>query len=211
MASVNRIKQYIDNGTYHIYNRGVNKQRIFFCQEDFRIYIRYIEQYLLPQELLFRQMLESKATTTEIIRVLSLKNYFLSVKILAYCLMPNHIHFIVEQVGARIVSEFMKSLHTRYGMYLNRKYKRVGPVFQDIFKARIVKDDRDLLATANYIHRNPVKLASKIERYKWSSLQYYSGIASPEWIGKEKVLGAFEKSAFQSQYHTYKDLVKDQR
>lgn len=208
MPSKNRVKQFIENGSYHIYNRGVNRQKIFLCDEDYSVYLRYVEQYLLPPRILYQQLLDRKARNAEIVRVLLLKNYSESINLMAYCLMPNHIHLIIEQTSSRVISEFMQSLHTRYAMYLNRKYKRIGCLFEDIYKARSIRDATDILDMSLYVHRNPIKLTTRLETYKWSSLHYYCDNQEILWLKKEKVVKAFRKSPLRRQFRNYKDLVK---
>jgi len=210
MSSINRVKKYIENSSYHIYNRGVNKRKIFFCEEDYRTYLKYLKQYLLPKDVLYRELLDEYASPREIVRVMSISNFANQINLQSYCLMPNHIHLLVEQTEAKVISKFMKSLHTRYSMYINAKYKRIGGLFQDIYKARCIRDPKDLLNVSLYIHRNPIKLTHRLETYRWSSLQYFVNNQKILWIKKEKVNKAFQNSLLQSQYKNYVDLVKDQ-
>lgn len=210
MSSINRVKKYIENSSYHIYNRGVNKRKIFFCAQDYRTYMKYLKQYLLPKDILYRELLDEYASPKEIVRVMSINNFADQINLQSFCLMPNHVHLLVEQTEAKVISKFMKSLHTRYSMYVNAKYKRIGSLFQDIYKARYIVDNRDLLNTSLYIHRNPIKLTRRLENYKWSSLQYFGDNQKILWIKKEKVSKAFQNSLLQSQYRSYIDLVKDQ-
>lgn len=210
MSSINRVKKYIENSSYHIYNRGVNKRKIFFCEDDYRTYLKYLKQYLLPKDVLYRELLDEYASPREIVRVMSISNFADQIKLQSYCLMPNHVHLLVEQTESKVISKFMKSLHTRYSMYINAKYKRIGGLFQDIYKARHIGDSRDLLNVSLYIHRNPIKLTRRLETYKWSSLQYFGNNQKNLWIKKEKVSKAFQNSLLQGQYRSYVDLVKDQ-
>lgn len=80
------------------------------------------------------------------------------VDILAFCLMPNHIHLLLRQMKESGVQKFMVKLGSGFGGYFNRKYERKGYVFQNRFQAVYVKDDRQLLVAANYIHANPISL-----------------------------------------------------
>lgn len=208
MTSINRTKIFVENASYHIYNRGVNKQKIFLYKEDYGVYLKYMGQYLLPPEVLYKQLLLSKAKSTEIVRVMNLKNYSDTISVMAFCLMPNHVHIIIEQTSARMITNFMHSLHTRYAMYVNRKYKRVGCLFEDIYKARQIKDRRDLLSLSAYIHRNPSKLTNRLESYKWSSLSTYCNDKQMMWLSKKKVMKAFSKSPYEAQYKSYLDFVK---
>lgn len=80
------------------------------------------------------------------------------VDILAFCFMPNHIHLLLKQVKDNGVQKFMVKIGSGFGGYFNRKYERKGYVFQNRFQAVHIKDDRQLLVAANYIHANPISL-----------------------------------------------------
>lgn len=92
----------------------------------------------------------------------------------AFCLMNNHIHLMLSE-GAEDVATVMKRITVSYVYYFNKKYKRVGHLFQDRFKSEAVEQDRYLLALARYIHQNPVKagIVKKAGDYKWSSHNCY--------------------------------------
>ena len=102
------------------------------------------------------------------------KNNF---KLLAFCLMPNHFHLMVEQIKDTPISSLMSKLCTSYAKYINQKYEKVGHVFQDKFKAVLVENNPQLMWTSSYIHMNPVKdkIVKHPSEYKWSS---YNDIAS---------------------------------
>ena len=100
-------------------------------------------------------------------------------EVLAYCLMGNHIH-ILARTGKTDISSMelaMKRLGIRYAGYYNRRYQRVGPVFQGRYKSVPVSGSRYFLRVLRYIHRNPVKagLASSMDAYPWSSYADYFG------------------------------------
>lgn len=107
------------------------------------------------------------------------------VKTLAYCLMDNHVHFLVED-PKRHVSDFMKGLEISYTSYFNKKYDRTGHLFQDRFKNENITDYNHLLHAYRYILQNPEKagICSAV-KYKWSSLNeafYGRSIADPSKI-----------------------------
>ena len=68
----------------------------------------------------------------------TLKNYHDQIELLAYCLMPNHFHFLIRQTTDRGIAEFMQSLVLKYVMYFNKKYKRVGSLFQSRYKTVLI-------------------------------------------------------------------------
>jgi len=78
-------------------------------------------------------------------------------KIHAFCLMPNHFHLLIEQIGDTSISKLISQICTSYSMFINKKYKRVGHVFQDKFKAVLIENNPQLMWTSAYIHMNPVK------------------------------------------------------
>lgn len=126
MPSKNRIKIYLPGAYYHIYNRGVAKQEIFSLGQDYDF---FLEKMGLCQ-----------------------RDY---VNIIAYCLMQNHFHILVQNKIGRGIERFMRSLGTTYSLKYNKKYGRVGHLFQESYKARMIKNDTDLNSTIRYINENP--------------------------------------------------------
>ena len=110
-------------------------------------------------------------------------------KLLAYCLMGNHLHLAVER-GSTSLSRVMLALQSSYTQWFNRRHGRVGHLFQGRYKAFLVERDRYLLALVRYIHRNPLGagLASRTQDYAWSSDRYYRLSKSPKWLYVEGVL-----------------------
>lgn len=92
----------------------------------------------------------------------------------AFCLMDNHIHLLLSE-GEEDIAKIMKRITVSYVYYFNKKYKRVGHLFQDRFRSEAVEEDRYILSLMRYIHQNPVKagLVERAEDYKWSSLNAY--------------------------------------
>lgn len=133
---------------YHLYNRGNQKNRIFLDDNDFSFYRRKLG--------------------------IVCKKYDFS--LVAYCLMPNHIHLIVKQNSEFSTASFMSSLHTSYSMIFNKKYKTVGHLFQDRFKQKIICGDDYMKKLVAYVHLNPVKdgLCAFPKEYKWSSYLEYA-------------------------------------
>jgi len=113
---------------YHLYNRGVNQQPIFFHAGNWAFFIRELRAYFLSE----------------------------LIDIIAYCLMPNHYHLLVylkcDELGAKIMQPFTVS----YTKAINKEQQRVGHLFQGTFQARLVDKDEYLKHLSRYIHLNPV-------------------------------------------------------
>ncbi len=110
-------------------------------------------------------------------------------RVLAYCLMPNHVHLAL-QTGPVPVSRVVHDVHARYAQHFNRRYDRVGHLFQGRFRSLLVDREAWLLEVVRYVHRNPVKahLVSRPEDFPWSSHRAYLGTA-PAWLAAGEVLG----------------------
>ena len=149
-----RARKQSKTGVYHIIIRGINRQDIFQDEEDKSVYLDRLSRY---------------------------KNEC-SFELYAYCLMSNHLHLLVREVGES-VSGIMKRIGTSYVYWYNKKYDRVGHLFQDRFRSENIEDDTYLLAAVRYIHQNPVKVGSSIG--DWTSYPDYikgHGITDTELI-----------------------------
>lgn len=137
---------------YHIYNRSVLKIPLFKCAADYDRFKLKIVHYkkLYP------------------------------VKILAYCLMPNHFHFLIREpenpLSEKISnsSKFLQNLQNAYAKYFAIKYKHSGRVFQGVFKSKRIDSDAYLNEIVRYIHENPVrkKLVATPKDWPYSSARY---------------------------------------
>lgn len=216
MPAKNSVKNYISGGWYHLYNRGVEKRMVFLDKQDYAVFEKYLSQYLLPkdEDLLRQKMVSSKIyykEKDEVRRLLSLNNFSISLNCIAYSLMPNHFHFLVKQTEAQTIDSFMNSLCTRYAVYFNKKYKRVGILFQDTYKAVLVTSDEQLLYLTKYIHRNVPKLslqgdvlrAQLIRESKNNSYLHYLGIRKIPWIHADEILSFFSQVNPSSSYERF--------
>lgn len=201
MPARNSRKQYLENGFYHLYNRGVEKRIIFLDQQDYNVFLFYLKQYLLPknEKELYEKLSNpsiSYKERAEIIKLLRLNNFFEEITLLAYCLMPNHFHFFIKQKSAGSIDKLMNSLCTRYSMYFNAKYKRVGSLYQGVYKAVLVNHENQFLHLSRYIHQQAVALKGEAFQGKdqSSSLPDYLGKDNNEWIHPEEILAYFSKT-----------------
>lgn len=166
-----------EGATYHILNRGNNRESIFINEADYLLYLQLLERYCEEFNVL----------------------------LYAYVLMPNHLHLLLETPSGSIV-DFMRSLNTCYTMRFNRKNGRIGHVFQGRYKSFIVDKDNYLLELSRYIHLNPVRagIVKDPKDYRWSSYRDYVG-ESDGIVRKEFILSQFspnEKKSF-SAYNTF--------
>ena len=122
-------------------------------------------------------------------------------KLHSFCLMPNHFHLIIEQSGDISISSLMLKFCTSYATYINKKYTRVGYVFQDRFKAVLIDSNPQLMWMFAYIHMNPVKsgLVKNPEDYVWSSYRDFTNERNLPIIEKSLMNPVFE-SNFKKNY-----------
>jgi len=140
---------------YHVIVRGNQRRKTFRCDDDYKAYLDRLEKYRAKCD----------------------------VRIYAYCLMPNHVHLLVE-TGSTPLAKFMQGLQQSYTQHFNRSYRKVGHLFQGRYQAIICDRDKYLLALVRYIHLNAVraKLATRPERY------FYSGHSSYLTNGTAKIV-----------------------
>lgn len=201
MPAKNSTKLYIKNGYYHLYNRGVEKRVIFEDKQDHAVFLSYLKEYLLPKDEkgLRKKLVDPLISSQErdkILKALRMNNFSTEVNLLAYCLMPNHFHLLVKQSHETTIDSLMNSLCTRYSMYFNKKYKRVGPLYQGVYKAVIVDSDSQLLHLSRYIHRNPLSLqgvALQTLSNQPSSYAEYVGLRNTQWVHSKEILSFFSK------------------
>lgn len=222
MPAKNAVKTYVENGYYHLYNRGVEKRLIFQDEQDYAVFFSYLKTYLLPKNEKELQSLLANPQTSyperqKILAILRLNNFSKEIKLLSHSLMPNHFHFLVKQASAMTIDNFMNSLCTRYTMFFNKKYKRVGSLYQSVYKAVFVETDEQLLQLSRYIHRNsPLlqKSATKGLPFRaWisekSSLPEYLGQRKTKWVHPEEILSYFSKTNPQLSYQSFVEQTED--
>lgn len=110
----------------------------------------------------------------------------------AYCLMPNHVHLLIEMQDDPL-SRIMQRVLTSYSQYHNRKYKKIGHVFQGRYKSILCQTDRYLGELVRYIHLNPVraKMVKRPEKYQYSGHRTYIGLDTSGLVDAEPVLRHF--------------------
>lgn len=169
---------------YHIFNRSVGGQPIFV---DNRACSRAIElinfyRFLRPSIRYSHYNRLSKEQKLNFWDGL-VKNHVNQVEILAFCLMPNHFHFVLRQSADTGIIKFMNNFQNSYARYFNTKFDRYGSLFQARFKSVHIETDAQLLHVVRYVHLNPLtsfvlKDKSELKNYPWSSFKEYLTLIS---------------------------------
>ncbi|MFA6081673.1 MAG: transposase [Patescibacteria group bacterium] len=218
MPSKNALKTYIENGFYHVYNRGVEKRNIFLGEQDYKVFLSYLKLYLTSKddsviEIKKRADLSEDQKNEKISKLMALKNYFNKIELLCYVLMPNHFHIEIRQKDKNDMERFLRSVITKYSKYFNKKYNRVGPLFQGRYNAVLITNERYLLHLGRYIHLNPQEIIANklnLSSYPWSSYPAYVNNMSVSWLNKGYFLSDFEKNNGFS-FNSYQDFVEGYR
>ncbi|CAN5384309.1 hypothetical protein BH10PAT3_BH10PAT3_2720 [soil metagenome] len=198
MPSRNTIKEYEPQTYYHIYNRGVEKRNIFLDKQDYVVFLSYIKRHLGIAVVVNQQNAHAYP------------NYHQYLKLLAFCLMPNHFHMLIYQdLDETAITRLIRSVCTAYTMYFNKKYKRVGHLFQGRFKASRISSDAYVQHISRYIHMNP----NNYMNYKWSSLPYYLSKQSVDWVDPTLIINMFnskeEYFLFVKDYEGQKEILEE--
>lgn len=216
-----RLIPLVTDQIYHIINRGAAAQPIFLGKKDYQRALEtifYYQNLQPPLRYSFFQRLPSDKRREILAYLRKRKEFFID--IIAYCLMPNHIHLLVKQLHDDGVSKFMSNFTNSYTRYFNTRKKRVGPLFQGKFKAVRIETDEQLIHVSRYIHLNPyssyiVKSLAHLKEYPYSSLLEYLFPEKSNLCNKEMVLEHFRniisyrKFLFdQSDYQRELDKIK---
>lgn len=193
---------------YHVFNRSVARQPILITNKDYNRAIECMKFYQhgnLPLRFSHYNRLpkEQKEQINKII-----VDAPQIVEILTFCLMPNHVHFLLKSLTEKGIIQFMSNFQNSYAKYFNIKTDRSGSLFQAMFKAVRIETDEQLTHVNRYIHLNPitayiVKDIDSLEKYPWSSYPDYLN-PSPNFISKKIVLNLFRNIA------AYKKFIADQ-
>lgn len=147
---------------YHIIIRGINKQDIFLDKQDFRKFIKEIER--VKEKYKF--------------------------EILSYSLMSNHVHIVINDKNENL-SISMQSLTVSYSNYFNKKYERIGHLFENRFKSHAIENESYLKNVVRYIHKNPENAG--IKKYLWTSYYEYAK-NNPKLINPKPIMNIFENN-----------------
>lgn len=214
MPSPNRVKDYHKDSYYHIYNRGIEKRPIFLDQQDYSVFLSYLKEYLTLKDTdILNSILQNVRTLSaekeQVKRKLKINNFTEEITLLAYCLMPNHFHLLIKQKNPHSMDKFMNSLGTRYSMYFNKKYKRVGSLYQGVYKAAILYTDEQLLNLTRYIHKQALSLPSLSGSDQPSSYNVYLGKQKSDWVHPKEILEFFSKMFPKLPYKNFVNAEED--
>ena len=178
---------FLPDQYYHFYNRGNNRQAVFFERDNYLYFLRGVQKYLREQ-----------------------------VDVLAYCLMPTHYHIlgrVREQTSefsknsevSAIVSKAMMRLGVSYTKAINKRFSRVGALFQGQFQGKPVTTYAHLLNLCVYIHANPVKdgLVALPEDWEFSNYLEWMGMRNGKLVNREFITENFGTS------EEYRQLVME--
>jgi putative transposase len=209
---------------YHVYNRGTEKRTIFLDTADYKRFVELLYLSNSCNAIDVRYIRKMYGSVFEFDRGEPL------VYVGAYCLMPNHFHILLTPAVENGIEKFMLKLGTGYSMYFNKRYNRIGALYQGKFKSRHADSDTYLKYLFAYIHLNPVKLIQAdwkdvgirdlnkakeyLGSYEYSSLHDYIGkreetkILSPEKF-PEYFEAKSEVDKELLEWLTYRELVEE--
>ena len=132
---------------FHIMIQGINKEYIFKNDTEINTYLKYLKERLNDRNL----------------------------KIIAYCIMNNHAHFLIHTNDIMEISKLMSQVNTKYAIFYNKINNRCGFVFRNRYKSEQILTYSHLISCIEYIHNNPVKagICDKKEDYQYSSYNNY--------------------------------------
>jgi putative transposase len=163
-----RPRQDAEDGVHHVFARGAARQKIFLADRDRHGYLELLGE--------------------------AVGRYDWSC--LAYCLMDNHLHLLLEVPGGTL-GKGMQWLHGRYAEGFNERHDRSGHVFQGRYGAERIRNEAHLWIAARYIARNPVEagMAATAEAWRWSSHPAVVGdAATPAWLAVGRLLEHFSSA-----------------
>ena len=148
-------RNLIRTSFFHIITQGIDKSYIFNNSEDIKFYIK--SMYLLSKDF--------------------------PINIIAYCIMNNHAHILINTQYVDVLSKYMQRLNTKYGKYYNDKYQRVGYVFRDRYKSEGIFSEKHLYSCIRYIYNNPVKagICTHAKDYPYSNYHDVKGNLSEDF------------------------------
>lgn len=154
------------NKYYHLYNRSNNHELLFRNRDNYIYFLSKYRKYIAP-----------------------------FVNTLAYCLMPDHFHFSIFTTSDNsiLIKKNIGVLLSSYTKAINKSFSRIGSLFQEHTKTKLIVDDRSLLTVISYIHQNPIRknLVSNLQDWEFSSYQDYIGMRNGTLVDKTFIQNKF--------------------
>ena len=168
---------YFDDTIYHIYNRGAHRINIYRSEFQYNYFLKLLEKYKAKYRI----------------------------KILAYCLMPNHFHLLLKQQENGSISRFIQTTCNAYVQTFNKMEDHSGTIFQGAVKWIAVESDEYIFQLVAYIHHNPVAagLVKKPELWEFSDFQQWAGMKTFQYDGK------ILRDTYFSEPKEYLELMKE--
>lgn len=187
--------------TYHIFNRSLRQAPLFTNKREFDLFLMATKYYLQMDPPVKFSLFRQQPNKYELDFSKTL------VKVIAYCLMPDHFHFMVTQLEDEGIKAFIHKLATSYSHYFNLKHNQKGSVFESKFKAVRVESQEQLVHLSRYIHLNPVTsfLIEDPENYDYSSYKIYLNKTVSDLVDLSDVMVDFRSPKI------YKEFVLSQK
>ncbi len=210
----------VEGETYHVYNRGAHKGRIFTQDEDYGRFLLLLHLCNGSQPVVMRDLVNQYKGRSFVEMFEGEKPDKSLVDVLAYCFMPNHFHLVLRQKTKGGITKFMNRVGTAYSMYFNTKYQHSGTLFQGRFKSVHVNSEEYFRYIFSYVHLNPIELVesswkekgvedkTKVRRfvneYAYSSFLDYVGMSRPQ----KEVLALQEAPDFLKSQNDLEELLR---
>ena len=188
----NKPRGIYPNNFYHIYNRAVEKRIIFYTEKDY--------EYFINKVAFFKEEL--------------------GVKLLAYCILPNHFHFLLKEpeltskvkVNFPVIAKFISILTNSYTKYFNLNKNHSGRIFQGPFRSKLVVDDNYLRILINYINLNHLKhkIVRKPDEWFYTSHHNYLGQRKEKMIDKDYLVDFNDYNKGIPQYLSYLKAIEEE-
>lgn len=189
-------KIFVEDKTYHAFNRGVDGRVVFADDRDYRTFLYYLKIYLSDPQHLKKEFPNMSFKSS----------LFGTIVLLSFCLLPNHFHLLVHQKTKDAMSKLLQRVGVCYTNYFNRKHKRSGTLFQGVYKAVPAETPLEVVTVSRYVNLNPIiekvdddfkivrgKRFTDALKYSYSSLGYILGKKKAEWVREDLLLRNLEQ------------------
>jgi len=214
--------KFVTNEIYHIFNRGTGKSDVLLDEKDYfrwESLLHHSTRYNYPHSLLLKRIQQARQSGNDPLEVIDAIAALHSispppVEIIARTCLPNHYHLALKQITDNGIPTFMHRLGTAFSNYFNLKYDRSGTLWEGPFQAVHVEDEKQFLQLVRYIHVNALAagLVTKegLDKYVWSSLPGYLGLADDSICTNKAFLLSFFKDTASFREFTFAPFSQDE-